>query len=248
MSDRIEVEHQDGIAHVVLARPKVNAMDAAFLARLRDVFERDVRDPSVRGVLVRARGVCFSAGLDLREFATLDAPAALLAFLDVFDGAFAAVMACEKPVAAAVDGHALAGGLILALAADHCVYGAGRLRLGLTELAVGVPFPRIAHEIVAHALAPRAMRRLAFGAEVVDVDEALALDVGDARAKDPVAAAATWLEHVSARPAEAFASLKRAHRAPALARWRADREGDRARWIDAVLAEPCRTAVGQALA
>jgi enoyl-CoA hydratase len=67
---------------------------------------------------------------------------------------FAAVFLHPKPVVAAINGHAIAGGCVLACAADRRLMARDTVRMGITELLVGVVFPAVAMEIMRHALAP----------------------------------------------------------------------------------------------
>jgi enoyl-CoA hydratase len=76
------------------------------------------------------------------------------------------------PTVAAVNGHAIAGGFVLAAACDHRVAAEGPARLGLSELRVGVPFPTEAIEIVRFAVGTANARELVLGAELVDVSAA----------------------------------------------------------------------------
>src|SRR5215212_3154423 len=82
------------------------------------------------------------------------------------------------PVVAAVNGHAVAGGLILALCADHRV-GAARASYGLTELRVGAPYPGAALAVIRAELDPGPLRRLVLGAGLVDGEAALQLGLVD---------------------------------------------------------------------
>ena len=202
---------EDGLARLVLDRPKVNAFGADLIEALAATFQRITEDDAIRGVLITAEGRCFSAGLDLSLLAGLDR-AGMQGFFHDFDAAFLGAFRCPKPVAVSVRGHAIAGGLVLALTADHLVLGRGDYKLGLTELAIGVPFPRGAFEIA------RALRHLVYGAGLVDPETAFALGIGDALVDDPDGAAEAWVRTATARPTLAFQITKGHLREPAWAR------------------------------
>ena len=128
-----------------------------------------------RALLITGAGSSFSAGVDLRRI--LDGgPDYAADFLTALSRMFRAVFDHPRPTVAAVNGHAIAGGCVLALACDIRLMSAGRI--GLAELAVGVPFPVAALEIVRHALGPRAGRVL-LGADTVGPEQALALGLVD---------------------------------------------------------------------
>ena len=99
---------------------------------------------------------------------------------------FAGWYGFPRPVVCAVNGHAIAGGLILALCADRRV-GTHHGRYGLTELAVGIPYPVVALAVVRAELTVAAARRLALGAELVGPREALELGCLDELVDDPLA-------------------------------------------------------------
>lgn len=231
-----------GLAELTLDRPKVNALDSATLAGLAEAFGRVASDASIRGVLVRAEGRCFSAGLDLMEVAGLDRDG-MTTFFGHFDGAFRRAFQCPKPVAVGVEGHAIAGGLILAFTGDYLAFGPGDYTLALTELQVGVPFPVTAMEIVRSATTPRTMRQLVYQVARVGPAQALAMGLGDAIADDPVADARAWLELAVSRPAPAFLVSKANHRAPYWERVDAQQPEATARWLDGVFSDETRDAM-----
>jgi enoyl-CoA hydratase/carnithine racemase len=115
-----------------------------------------------------------------------------------------------RPVVCAVNGHAIAGGLILALCGDHRV-GCGVGKLGLTELRAGIPYPAAALAIVRAELAAPAVRELALGAELVESGPA-AVELGlldelvspDALLERAVEVA----EELAALPRTAYARVK----------------------------------------
>jgi enoyl-CoA hydratase len=172
----IEVDVVDGIGVVRLAHGKVNALDLE-LCRAIERAMRDLDEPEgpVRAVVVTGTGRAFSAGVDLKR--VVDGGAAYVAeFLPALSGAFRAVFDLGKPVVAAVNGHAIAGGCVLAAACDHVVMAAGAGTVGVPELRVGVPFPAAALEIMRFALGPVAARRAIFGG--ANHEPAAALELG----------------------------------------------------------------------
>ncbi len=125
--------------------------------------------------------------------------------------------ALELPVVAAVNGHAIAGGLVLALCADRRV-GAAEAKYGLTEARAGIPYPTVALSVVRAELSAPSVRRLALRAHVTDAEEALREG-----ALDELAPAAEVVERALAHADEAsavaaYGPVKRQLRAEAIAR------------------------------
>jgi enoyl-CoA hydratase len=116
---------------------KVNAIGPAFVERFPAAWREATQGG--RAVVLAGNAKAFCAGLDLKVLPTLsgdDVPRFARAFMRTFHE----VLACPRPVVAAVDGPGLAGGAILALCADVRLV-TPRARLGLTEMPVGIPFP-----------------------------------------------------------------------------------------------------------
>src|SRR5262249_54709937 len=118
----VKISVEDGVADIVLDRPKVNALNRALLEELGSAFERVTKDSEIRGALLRSEGRSFSAGLDLKEVAGFEREN-MEDFLKLFDRGVNPVFSCPKPLAVAVQGHAIAGGLVLALCADFLALG-----------------------------------------------------------------------------------------------------------------------------
>ena len=215
---KIETDSR-GIRRIRLSRPKVNAQNAAMLRELISAFGQASEDDAVRGVLLCAEGRCFSAGLDLRELAQVASSGRLAEFMEEFEGAYRQVFFFEKPLACAVAGHGIAGGAVLPLMADYLAFvNNPDAKFGLTELAVGVPFPQVAFEAVRLAVSPQALRTMLYGAGVVPLPIAHSMGIGDAVVEDPEAACDDWLRMVTSRPLNTFKIVKREVRAEAWAR------------------------------
>src|SRR5690349_13241143 len=106
-------------------------------------------------------GSSFSAGVDLFRIVN-QGPGYGRQFLPVLDDFLRKTLTFPKPVIAAINGHAIAGGCILAAACDYRIMTDGQGRIGIPELAVGVPFPALPLQIMAARLADGALRDLVF--------------------------------------------------------------------------------------
>lgn len=159
------LETADGATILRFDNAPVNALDLDLLNAITEAMRR-VDGP----VVITGAGRCFSAGVDLRALADggMDYAGRFVAALSE---AFLAIYDHPAPVVAAVNGHAIAGGCVLAMCADVRLMSGGTI--GLTELSVGVPFPVAALEICRAVMGPSATRA-ALGAKTIDAHTALA--------------------------------------------------------------------------
>jgi enoyl-CoA hydratase len=216
----------DGIAVVTLANPPINALDAALFEKLANLFEGLAVDRAVRAAVIAADGPAFSAGLDLKTTPGLDR-LGQRRLVDAMNDGFGTLYAWPKPLVAAVNGHAIAGGLILALCADRRIVADVPMQISLAEVRVGVTYPVSALEIARRELAPSAARRLILLGETVDAAAAQSLAIMDERVPAELLLARTiaQAERHAALPPQAFATIKRELRAAELARIAAARAG-----------------------
>ncbi len=159
-----ESRRVDGVTIVRFDHPPVNALDLDLLEMIIASM-RNIEGP----VVVTGAGRCFSAGVDLRAIVDGGAEYAER-FVIALSEAFLAVFDHPAPVIAAINGHAIAGGCVFAMCADVRLMSSGTI--GLTELAVGVPFPVAALEICRFAMGT-SLSRVALQASTIDADTAL---------------------------------------------------------------------------
>ncbi len=176
MSDLIAVEATEDVTVVRIQRPPANAMEPGLLAAGADVVAR-LRADRPAAVVITGAGDFFSGGVDLKLAPTLSA-SEQQGMVAGINRLFYEWYGFPGPVVAAVNGHAVAGGMILALCADHRV-GSRSGRYGLTEVRVGAPYPVAALAVVRAELAPGPARRLVLGGGLVDADAALDLGLVD---------------------------------------------------------------------
>jgi enoyl-CoA hydratase len=161
----MDVDLVDGVTTLRLDHPPVNAIDLELLDAIVATMGH-LDGP----VVITGAGRCFSAGVDLRAIS--DGGSEYTdRFITSLSPALLAVFDHPAPVVAAVNGHAIAGGCVFAMAADVRLMSAGTI--GITELAVGVPFPMAALEICRYAMGT-STTRAALQADTIDVDSASA--------------------------------------------------------------------------
>jgi enoyl-CoA hydratase len=167
----ISIDERDDVVCVRLDHGPVNALDLELLAGITETFTRlDTSDHAA--IVLTGAGRSFCAGVDLWRVIG-EGPEYVTAFLPALSDAFLAVFTVGKPVVAAVNGHAIAGGAVLAYACDYRLMADGDGRIGLTELRVGVPFPPVALEIVAFAVGADEARKAIISAATYEPHEAL---------------------------------------------------------------------------
>src|SRR5262245_55384625 len=219
MGDTIAFAVRDKVAEITLDDGKVNAMTLPFFEGLGAALDRAERERP--GVLVIAgRPGAFSAGLNLKVLPTLGADELRRSLL-AFGRTMLRVFTFPIPTVAAITGHAVAGGAMLAFACDLRIAAEGPFRIHLNEVAIGLPLPSWALALAHSAIPQRWHTEAILHARAYSPDEALARGIVDAVARpatavvDEARAAATPL---AALDHAAYAESKKRHRAPAV-RW-----------------------------
>jgi enoyl-CoA hydratase len=170
----MRIERTDDVAVLRFDKARGNAIDEPFVLDLADACRDLASDPSVRGVLMAsAHPKLFCPGLDLVTLIEYDRPA-MERFMVKFAAALWSLYGLRKPVVAAVNGHAVAGGCILALTADYRVL-CRKAQIGLNEVKVGVPLPWSVAVLLRSSVPPQALTRIALLGRNFSDDEAVAV-------------------------------------------------------------------------
>jgi enoyl-CoA hydratase len=226
-------ERGDGVLVMSVERPPANAMNVDLLRELVEAVAVVAAKPP-RALVLSGRPGFFSAGADLKAVPGYG-PSEQREMVANINAMALGVYELPCPVLGAITGHAIAGGLVLALCTDIRVASdAGRY--GLTEVKVGVPYPQAAIGVVAAELAPHAARVLAFGNELIDAAECLRLGVFD-EVLEPERVLPRSVElasRLATLPPEVYARTKGDLRGATAARLRAAAAEDPllARWVD----------------
>ncbi len=189
---------------MVLSAPGKNALSTAVLDDLRRQISQARGEP----LLLSGAGDAVCAGLNLKEVATLDLDGARR-LLRSLEALVEALFEHPAPTVALVNGHAIAGGCILALCCDHRVAASDPgIRIGLNETALGLPFPPRVLAVVRSRVPAGALDRVILEAGLHPPAQARELGLVDVVADDARTVALAALERLSSHPRDAYARNK----------------------------------------
>lgn len=212
----IDIERDGAVALMFLDRPKVNALAPDFVAEILGRWRELEADPGVGAVVLASRlGAIFSAGFDLKVLHDLE-PARLAEFIQTFAELYRALFTGVVPVVAAVEGHAVAGGAILALSCDRRIFAGGEGRFGVTEVDLGLPLPPGVLYLLRAAAGEGAVAEAALFGRLYTPEEAREAGFAD-RLVPPGEALPTAREEaqaLAAKPREALRAIRGSLRTP----------------------------------
>lgn len=235
----------DGVFTITLARAPVNALDLGLLDALAAAL---AAAPEHRALVIAAEGSAFSAGLDLPALLGLDEQAVrqcITRFAQVMETLFA----WPRPTVAALNGHAVAGGFVLAATADLRVAAAGKATFGMTGVSLGIAYPSLVTGLLQYVLPNTAWHAVLLEGELMSVEQAQ--HIGFIRAAvSPEALAAAAHAHalrlMLADPA-AYARTKATLKAATLSHARAEAEASREAFVSVVFSAATRRRLEEAV-
>jgi enoyl-CoA hydratase len=198
-----DIEVMDGCAVVRMNTNKVNVQNERFFADLHGAFDRLEREFGELPVVLTGQGDVFSAGIDFKYSFEIFGSGSLDTIRDwyrAYRETNLRIFKYPRPTVAAVNGHAIAGGLITALDCDFRVAARKPAKFGLNEVPIGIPMPAAYVEIIKYALGDQVgalatlrgklyeledATRLGFFHEVVESDKLLSTAIDYARCITP---------------------------------------------------------------
>ncbi|MGB0652113.1 MAG: enoyl-CoA hydratase/isomerase family protein [Thermoplasmatota archaeon] len=228
----MRVEQQGDVAVVHIEGGKANAMNPAMLEALDGCLDQ-VEQANARAMVLTGYERFFSAGLDLASLHELDRHG-MAQMMERFDAVMRRLFTWPGPVVAAVNGHAIAGGLVLALQADERYCANTKLSLCLKEVVLGVGLPSAVIEPLRLAVAPPHLVPLALEGRSYDPSEGVACGlIQQVVAQDRlVGMAVKRAQELADLPGLGFAHIKEGLRRRALADWEASADASLDLWLD----------------
>ncbi len=215
----IHSERRGPVTILKMDHGKVNAIDVEFLQALADSLAEVEKAGPDGPVVLTGTGNIFSAGVDL--FRLLKGGESYVdQLLQSLTESLLKLFTLPRPVVASINGHAIAGGCVLACACDYRIMAKGNATIGVPELRVGVPFPGVALEIMRFATSRERLQELLYLGKTYTPDEACQRGLVDeiVDAESLIDRACDVAESLAQIGVESFAVTKRQLRAPSVGR------------------------------
>lgn len=214
--DFIKTSISSGIGTVMLSRGKVNALIGEVVDQVKNALTDFEKDPDINAVIITGAGKFFSFGFDLPEFLSYS-KAAFSAFLYQFTGLYRYIFMYPKPVIAALNGHTIAGGCMLALACDRRIMVSGKARISLNEIAFGSSVFAGSTEMLRLCVGSRYATQILYSGAMYSAEEAETMGLVDRVTTETnlLDTSNAMALELGKKPAPAFAGIKELLRTPA---------------------------------
>lgn len=201
-------EEVNGIHHLVMNHGP-NALNTTLMEALSGTLAELRADGAPPVLLASSHGVLFCPGWDLKSLVDAER-SEVSSSLGRFNRLVLDLFSYPGPTGAAIQGHAVAGGCLLALCCDLRIMATGRPRIGLSELNLGVPVPLSSLMMLRARLAADVVEELVVGGDGCNAERAKDLGVVHRIADRNLVVAKTGRElaRLASKPAQAFAATK----------------------------------------
>jgi enoyl-CoA hydratase len=207
---------KDGeIATATLSRGKVNALNEPMVEELTKSFEDLAIDNAVKSIIFTGTGKFFSFGFDVPEFLSYPKDD-FVRYLEKFTKLYTDVFLFPKPVVAALNGHTIAGGCMLATACDFRLMVTGKARISLNEITFGAPVPAGSVEMLRYCVGSRHAQSILYSGAMYSAEQAFELGLVDQVSSEDALAedARKVAQELAQKDSSAFRTTKHLLRKP----------------------------------
>jgi len=204
------------IATVTLSRGKVNALNEPMVEEITKSFEDLAIDNEVRSIIFTGSGKFFSFGFDVPEFLSYPKND-FIKYLEKFTNLYTYVFHFPKPIVAALNGHTIAGGCMLATACDYRLMVTGKAKISLNEITFGSPVLAGSVEMLRYCVGSRNAQSILYSGAMYSAEEAFQLRLVDqvSSEDDLTEDARKVAQELAQKDSSAFRSIKHLLRKPA---------------------------------
>jgi enoyl-CoA hydratase/carnithine racemase len=240
----VNVARDGAVAAVVLSRGKVNALNEPVLDELRECFERLEGDAHIRAVILTAVGPFFSFGFDIPEVFDWSKED-FTRFFRKFTSLYGYLFTYPKPLVGALNGHAVAGGCILALTCDYRIVVSEKAKLAINEIGFGSTVPAGSVEMLRFCAGSKQAQTILYSGALYSADEAYERSLVEqiCAPADLAQEARLAAERLAEKEPSAFRSIKAHLRGPVAEEMARREEASIREFVEIWYSEPTRRQV-----
>ncbi len=213
----VSVAKKDQIGIITMSRGKVNALNGEMVDQIHECLLKAESDDTVRALILTGSGKFFTFGFDIPAFMTFSREE-FSGYLEKFTNLYARIFGFPKPVIAALNGHTIAGGCMMATACDYRIMVKGKAKISLNEITFGSSVFAGNTSILMYCTGTRNAQEILYSGKMYSAEEALGLGLVDLVTSEedlPVRTEIVAREFASKDPV-AFRSIKELLRKPVL--------------------------------
>ncbi|MCA1962295.1 MAG: enoyl-CoA hydratase/isomerase family protein [Desulfomonile sp.] len=242
----VSFEMDEDVAWITLNRGKVNALNNELQSELDDCLRKLESDPAVRAVVLTGTGKFFTFGLDIPELFPYSKEE-FTEFLTRFTDLYAYLFLYPKPVVAALNGHTIAGGCMIATACDYRIMVSGKAKISLNEITFGSSVFAGSVEMLRTCVGNRNAHAILYSGAMLTAEEALDLGLIDQKTTEGNLRedANKVAQDFASRDPRAFASIKRLLRKPIANEWKLREQASIDEFVDIWYSESTRAQLEQ---
>jgi enoyl-CoA hydratase/carnithine racemase len=214
----INTRIEDGIIIAAFENGKGNTITLDTVKALGEIVKKADTDDAIKGIVLTGTGKVMSSGFDLPMFLSLKNLDEVIAFFDIEEPILLDLFRCRKPVIAAINGHAVAAGMIFSMACDYRVMADNpRIKFGMSEIKIGLPLSIVQTGVVRFGLnSDKNFRDVMYFGEMLTPEQAKAIGAVDelVPADQLIARAKELVSKFIDNPGRAFIKLKEGLKKP----------------------------------
>ena len=211
----IEIKKKNGVAILTINRGKVNALNDEVVKQMHTAFNSLENDPETKAVILTGNGNFFTFGFDIPEFLSYSKED-FTDYLIHFTGLYMSIFLYPKPVIAALNGHTIAGGCMLALACDSRIMISEKAKIALNEIEFGSSVFAGCVEMLRFSVGSKKAEEILYSGKMYSAEEAKTLRLIDevTTVDNLMSDAMTVALDLGNKPSQAFTSIKTLLRKP----------------------------------
>lgn len=167
----INLHYHDNVAHIALDDGKANAVSFAFIDAFNEVLDQIDANDDDKAIVISGRDGMFSAGFDLKVM--MNEPERAMEMVANGGKLFLRLFQHPLPTIAAMTGHSMAAGILLAMSCDTRIAAEGNYKIGLNETAIGMVLPHYGLELAKARIAPHRLTEAFVQARLYSPEEAV---------------------------------------------------------------------------